>query len=158
MLTMQSLKASRLFLLQGVFILLAHLEKLRHWVVSWSVRTSAAGQGATSFSSPVSTSVPLSLTGSLRLPHLFLPGWGTDVIFPHFCLITFLQWHPAEQSSSLQSSLSHFDHGCGSAQKTFLLQSSAPHCPDATHSSTHPQSIEKAVSRGLYASARKDNY
>lgn len=140
MLTLQSLKASRLFLLQGVFILLAHLEKLRHWVVSWSVRTSAAGQGATSFSSPVSTSVPLSLTGSLRLPHLFLPGWGTDVVFPHFCLITFLQWHPAEQSSSLQSSLSHFDHGCGSAQFpptakqcTWLLRCHTQQHPPSTY-------------------------
>lgn len=132
--------------------------KLRHWAVSWSVRTSAAGQGATSFSSLVLTSVPLSLTGRCETAPL-VSSWLRN----RHCISTLLPYYFPAVASSWAVLLSAkfpqpFWPQLGLSSKTLLLQSKAPHCPDATHSSTHPQPIEKAVSRRLCASAKKDNY
>lgn len=158
MLTLQSLKALKLFFLQGVFILLLHLGKLRHWVVSWSVRTSAAEQGAASFSSLALTCVPLSLAGRCEAAPL-VSSWLRN----RHCISTLLPYYFLTVASSWAILLSAkfplpFWPQLWLSTKTPLLQSNAPHCSGTTHSSTHPQPIKKAVSRGLYASAKKDNY
>lgn len=145
------------FFLWGVFILLVHLGKLRHWAMSWSVRTSAAGQGATSFSSLVLTSVPLSLTGRCETAPL-TSCWLRN----RHCVSTLLPYYFPTVASSWAILLSAkfpqpFWPQLWLSTKTLLLQSKAPHCPGATHSSTHPQPMEKEISRGLYASAQKEN-
>lgn len=100
MLTLQSLKALRLFFLQDVFILLLHLGKLRHWVVSWSVGTSAE-QGAASFSSLALTSVPLSLTGRCEAAPL-VSSWLRN----SHCVSTLLPYYFPTVASSWATLLS----------------------------------------------------
>lgn len=145
-----------IFFLQGVFILLLHLGKLRHWVVSWSVRTSAAGQGATSFPSLFLTSVPLNFTGRCEAAP-FVSSWLRN----RHCIFPLLPYcFPTVGSSWAILFSAKFPQPFW--PQLWLSTKNPSYCRamhlTATQSSTHPQPIAKPVSRGLYASAKNDNY